>query len=86
MAASFVPRTRDGPEHIVTGVTRVGAGSGCEVILNACLVSRLCTTFWIEPGALFITDQNPANITFINNRRITPPLLPGDHLMPGSTG
>jgi hypothetical protein len=85
MTASFVPRTSDGPEHIVTGVTRVVAGSGCEVILNTCITSRLYTTVWVEPVALFLTDQNSANATFINNRRIPHPLLPGNHLLPGST-
>ncbi|MEP7357801.1 MAG: FHA domain-containing protein [Anaerolineales bacterium] len=75
--------------HPIAGVVRLGRDPACQVVLDDLRASRLHATVWLQGGAAFVRDENSANGTFINGRRVpagtAAPLHPGDQLRLGAS-
>lgn len=64
------------------GVTLVGRGEGCQLVLDDPLISRRHACFVVEDHAITIKDLGSTNGVLVNGIRVNDiePLVPGDHI------
>ena len=65
----------------------VGRAAGCQVVLDDTYVSQLHTRIFQRDGQLMVEDLGSTNGTYLNNRKVSGPMMMGrgDKLRVGKT-